>query len=47
MAIEEIDLYKLRVEDLVKYLPGQNKGWAEFAQKLIDQNDEGGRLPED
>jgi CO dehydrogenase/acetyl-CoA synthase gamma subunit (corrinoid Fe-S protein) len=38
MAIEEIDLYKLRADDLVKYLPGQDKGWAEFAQKLIDKN---------
>ncbi|HEY3419018.1 MAG TPA: hypothetical protein VGK23_00505 [Methanomassiliicoccales archaeon] len=38
MAIEEIDLYKLKAEDLVKYLPGQDKGWAEFAQKLIDKN---------
>ena len=45
MAIEEIDLYKLRVEDLVKYLPGQNKGWAEFAQKLIDQNEKAADCP--
>ncbi len=38
MAIEEIDLYKLKAEDLVKYLPGQDKGWVGFAQKLIDKN---------
>jgi CO dehydrogenase/acetyl-CoA synthase gamma subunit (corrinoid Fe-S protein) len=37
MTIEEIDLYKLKAEDLVRYLPGQDKGWAEFAQKLIDK----------
>jgi CO dehydrogenase/acetyl-CoA synthase gamma subunit (corrinoid Fe-S protein) len=37
MTVEEIDLYKLKAEDLVKYLPGQDKGWAEFAQKLIDK----------
>lgn len=37
MAIEEIDLYKLKAEDLVKYLPGQDKDWTEFARKLIDK----------
>jgi CO dehydrogenase/acetyl-CoA synthase gamma subunit (corrinoid Fe-S protein) len=37
MAIEEIDLYKLKAEDIVKYLPRQDKGWAEFAQRLIDK----------
>jgi CO dehydrogenase/acetyl-CoA synthase gamma subunit (corrinoid Fe-S protein) len=37
MTVEEIDLYKLKAEDLVKYLPGQDKGWTDFAQKLIDK----------
>lgn len=45
MAIEEIDLYKLKAEDLVKYLPGQDKGWAEFAQKLIDQSTKAADCP--
>jgi CO dehydrogenase/acetyl-CoA synthase gamma subunit (corrinoid Fe-S protein) len=42
MTIEEIDLYKLKAEDLVKYLPDGDssscgaKSWTEFAQMLID-----------
>ena len=42
MTIEEIDLYKLKAEDLVKYLPEGDgrtcgaKSWMEFAQMLID-----------
>jgi acetyl-CoA decarbonylase/synthase complex subunit gamma len=43
MVIEEIDLYKMRAEDLMNYLPdgGQVPGgagsWEEFAQMLIDR----------
>jgi acetyl-CoA decarbonylase/synthase, CODH/ACS complex subunit gamma len=39
MAIEEIDLYKLKAEDILKYLPEDDSssgGWKEFAQKLIE-----------
>jgi CO dehydrogenase/acetyl-CoA synthase gamma subunit (corrinoid Fe-S protein) len=42
MTIEEIDLYKLRAEDLGRYLPAGDssacgaKSWTEFAQMLID-----------
>jgi acetyl-CoA decarbonylase/synthase complex subunit gamma len=43
MTIEEIDLYKLKAEDIVKYLPEGDssasgaKSWTEFAQMLIDK----------
>jgi CO dehydrogenase/acetyl-CoA synthase gamma subunit (corrinoid Fe-S protein) len=43
MTIEEIDLYKLKADDIVKYLPEGDssasgaKSWAEFAQMLIDK----------
>ncbi len=42
MTVEEIDLYKLKAEDIVKYLPEGDsstcgaKSWMEFAQMLID-----------
>jgi CO dehydrogenase/acetyl-CoA synthase gamma subunit (corrinoid Fe-S protein) len=45
MTIEEIDLYKLKADDLVKYLPGQDKGWTEFAQKLIDKKTKATECP--
>lgn len=43
MAIEEIDLYKMRAEDLMNYMPDGDpascgvKSWEEFAQKLVDR----------
>jgi acetyl-CoA decarbonylase/synthase complex subunit gamma len=43
MAIEEIDLYKMRAEDLMNYLPDSDpaacgaKSWEDFAQMLIDR----------
>ncbi|MGD0816885.1 MAG: hypothetical protein ABR986_00605 [Methanomassiliicoccales archaeon] len=43
MTIEEIDLYKLKADDIVKYLPEGDssscgtKSWTEFAQMLIDK----------
>ncbi len=43
MTIEEIDLYKLKAEDLQKYLPDGDasscgaKSWAEYAQMLVDK----------
>ena len=42
MTIEEIDLYKLGAEDVLRYLPqGERaackaRSWSEFAQMLID-----------
>jgi acetyl-CoA decarbonylase/synthase complex subunit gamma len=42
MTIEEIDLYKLKAEDLVRYLPENDpsscgaKSWTEYAQMLVD-----------
>jgi len=43
MTIEEIDLYWLKAEDLVRYLPEGDSStcgahsWAEFAQMLVDR----------
>lgn len=43
MTIEEIDLYKLKAEDLQKYLPDGDasscgaKSWTEYAQMLVDR----------
>jgi acetyl-CoA decarbonylase/synthase complex subunit gamma len=43
MTIEEIDLYKMKAEDLQKYMPESGsppagaKNWSEFAQMLIDK----------
>lgn len=42
MTIEEIDLYRLRAEDVLRYLPQGERAackagsWSEFAQMLID-----------
>jgi acetyl-CoA decarbonylase/synthase complex subunit gamma len=43
MAIEEIDLYKMRADDLMNYMPDGDataygvKSWEEFAQNLVDR----------
>ena len=43
MVIEEIDLYKMRAEDLMNYMPDGDataygvKSWEEYAQNLVDK----------